>query len=129
MRTVLIALPLILTLPAVARADPPSRVGTCSATVIKSIGTRFEDKLVKPKPDDIDNGTTVALVNGTYGVSYEFVDAVYRSKPGDRVITCLVSVPKNCPKGDDRGRMYTTTNLRTLQSWTMSDSQHMCGGA
>jgi hypothetical protein len=25
--------------------------------------------------------------------------------------------------------MYTTTNLRTLDSWTLPDSQHMCGGA
>ena len=31
--------------------------------------------------------------------------------------------------GDARGRIYTTTNLRTLESWTMPDSEHQCGGA
>ena len=30
---------------------------------------------------------------------------------------CLVSIPPHCPKGDNRGLVYTTTNLRTLESW------------
>ena len=42
---------------------------------------------------------------------------------------CLTSIPKHCPPGDDRGRKYTATNLRTRGSWSMADSQHMCGGA
>ncbi|ACL57275.1 conserved hypothetical protein [Methylobacterium nodulans ORS 2060] len=112
-----------------AAARPPSKVGMCSASVIVRIGTRFSDKLVKPKGDGVDEGTTVQLKNGVYGVSYEYVPEVGRSRVGDKVMTCLVSVPKGCPKGDDRGKAYTTTNLRTQESWTMSDSQHMCGGA
>ncbi|KQP10122.1 hypothetical protein ASF28_02900 [Methylobacterium sp. Leaf99] len=112
-----------------ALAQPPKKVGTCSASVIVRIGTRFSDKLVKPKGDGMDEGTTVDLKNGVYGVSYEYVPEIGRSRVGDKVLTCLVSVPKGCPKGDDRGKTYTTTNLRTEGSWTLSDSQHMCGGA
>jgi hypothetical protein len=41
----------------------------------------------------------------------------------------LVSIPRHCPKGDNRGRVYRTTNLRTHKSWKLPDSEHMCGGA
>ena len=42
---------------------------------------------------------------------------------------CLKSVPKHCPPGDERGKVYTVTNLRTHQSFSLSDSPHECGGA
>jgi hypothetical protein len=42
---------------------------------------------------------------------------------------CLVQLPFACPAGDVRGRWYTTTNLRTLESWTLPDAEHGCGGA
>ena len=90
---------------------------------------RLANRIAKPKGDGIDEGTSVDLKNGVYGVSYAYVDAVARSRVGDRVMTCLVLLPTGCPRGDDRGKMYTTTNLRTLDSWTLPDSQHMCGGA
>lgn len=77
----------------------------------------------------MDEGTSVELRNGVYGISYEYVPAIGRSRIGDKVMTCLASVPEGCPKGDSRGKFYTTTNLRTQESWTLPDSQHMCGGA
>lgn len=120
---------LTLAMTSAATAQMPKKVGACSASVITRIGTRFSDKLVKPKSGDMDEGTSVELKNGVYGISYEFVPAVAQSRVGDKVMTCLVSVPKGCPKGDDRGKMYTTTNLRTQESWTLPDAQHMCGGA
>lgn len=107
----------------------PKGVGECSQTKIKQIGTRFGERLVKPKSIDMDSGTSVVLSNGVYGVSYSYVEAVAHSRVGDKVLTCLVSLPKNCPRGDDRGKSYTTTNLRTRESWTLPDAQHMCGGA
>ena len=55
--------------------------------------------------------------------------AIARSRPGDPIRLCLVSIPKHCPPGDDRGRFYKATNLRTGKSWTLPDSEHMCGGA
>lgn len=41
----------------------------------------------------------------------------------------LIFVPKDCPPGDDRGRVYETTNLRTHEVWQTHDDPHMCGGA
>jgi hypothetical protein len=51
------------------------------------------------------------------------------SKPRDPVKLCLISIPKNCPPGDNRGKVYTATNLRTKKTFTLPDSQHSCGGA
>jgi hypothetical protein len=111
-----------------ARAgELPKRVGQCVKTTIKSIETRFVDSSTnKPIPG---SGSAVNFENGGYQVSYDTVPAIQHSKAGDAVRMCLVSIPSNCPKGDDRGRQYRTTNLRTHKSWTLRDSEHMCGGA
>jgi len=99
----------------------PTRVGQCVHTSIKEIGTRLENMP--------GSGSAVSFKNGGDQVGYKTVPAIDHSKPGDPVRMCLVSIPRNCPKGDDRGRVYRTTNLRTHQTWTMPDSAHMCGGA
>lgn len=99
----------------------PKQVGQCTNTTIKSVETRLEGVA--------DSGSAVAFQNGGYQVSYDTVPEVEQSRRGDPVRMCLVSIPKNCPKGDDRGRFYRTTNLRTNQSWNLPDSEHMCGGA
>ncbi|HUB65517.1 MAG TPA: hypothetical protein VL996_13930 [Methylocella sp.] len=111
-----------------ARADDlPAKVGDCSKTTIKSIGTRLIDESTnKPIPG---SGSAVNFENGGYQVSYDTVPAIDHSKAGDPVEMCLVAVPSNCPEGDDRGRLYKTTNLRTHKSWSLRDSEHMCGGA
>jgi hypothetical protein len=75
------------------------------------------------------SGSAVTFNNGGYNVSYDLVDAIRDSRIGDHVMICLVYAPKDCPPGDDRGKTYTVTNLRTLESWTLPDSEHMCGGA
>jgi hypothetical protein len=106
---------------------PPTVVGTCRMTRIKQVTQRLEEgdtgKAVA------NSGSTVVLANGVYGVSYDQVAAVNRSRAGDPVRTCLVSIPQDCPPGDERGREYKTINLRTHQSWTLPDAEHMCGGA
>ncbi len=107
-------------------ARPPARVGSCATTTIRWIGTRLQDENERPIPG---TGSAVELANGVYGVSYGRVRAVERSRVGDRVRTCLVSIPRGCPPGDERGREYRTTNLRTRQSWTLPDAAHGCGGA
>lgn len=104
----------------------PRRLGECARTTIRSVGTRLEEQDGQPVPG---SGSDVLLANGVYGVSYEQEPPVDRSRPGDRVLTCLVGIPRGCPPGDDRGRSYTTTNLRTGESWTLPDASHMCGGA
>jgi hypothetical protein len=100
--------------------DLPTRVGECVTTTITEIGTRL---------DTPGSGSTVSFENGGTQVGYDTVPAIDQSRTGDPVRMCLESVPHNCPKGDDRGRVYQVTNLRTHQSWSRADSSHMCGGA
>lgn len=108
----------------------PERVGRCTATAVDSVhprlgegdGSRFTDA-------DFDSGTGIEFRNGGYQVSYSREPALIASKPGDRVVMCLVSLPHHCPPGDDRGRTYMVTNARTGGTWLLADSQHMCGGA
>ncbi|WP_019906713.1 hypothetical protein [Methylobacterium sp. 77] len=107
----------------------PKSVGTCSRTTITEIGDRFGGAITGAGKSDAASGTAVSYANGGYQISYSRIAALERSKVGDAVMVCLVSVPKDCPKGDDRGRVYTTTNLRSGDVWSMPDSQHMCGGA
>jgi hypothetical protein len=111
---------------AASRGGMPHVPGTCSFTRIKQVTNRLEDGAGHPVPD---SGSAVILENGVYGVSYDTVPEVQHSRRGDRVLTCLVKLPTNCPRGDDRGKLYTTTNLRTEESWTLPDAEHMCGGA
>lgn len=112
-----------------ARRDdpPPVRPGNCAYTHIRTVGFRLQEGVNGPPIRG--SGSSVAFANGLYQVSYEQVPAADRSRRGDPVYICLVRLPTNCPPGDDRGRIYTTTNLRTLESWTLPDSQHSCGGA
>jgi hypothetical protein len=101
--------------------DLPKRVGDCADPAIKSIGIRLEGVP--------DSGSAVSFENGGYQVGYDRVPTIEQSRNRDPVRMCLVSLPRNCPKGDDRGRTYRTTDLRTHQSWSLADSTHMCGGA
>jgi len=114
-----------------AYADPkptdplPKNILQCGGSVITLIGGRLEGD------SNFSTGTTVAFKNGGLQVSYEKEVPIVKSKVGDHVLICLVFIPnpKDCPPGDARGRQYTTTNLRTLESWTLPDSEHNCGGA
>lgn len=129
-RLVLAAAFILASQPAEAqrRAGPqPVALGTCAQTRIADVTQRLEDgRTHRVIPD---SGSAVEFANGLYQVSYDQVPAVNRSRRGDAVYICLVRLPHNCPPGDRRGRIYTTTNLRTLESWTLPDSQHSCGGA
>jgi hypothetical protein len=101
----------------------PTKVRQCAETTITEIGGRLEGDA------NFETGTYVAFANDGMQISYDRVEAVVDSKIGDPVRMCLTGIPKDCPPGDDRGRVYRTTNLRTGESWEMADSQHMCGGA
>lgn len=107
--------------------DPlPVRVLDCGGAIITKISDRFGNMA----PNE-DSGSTVELNNGGYSVDYGLVPAIKNSKVGQHVLVCLVYIPDpdQCPPGDLRGRVYTVTNLTTLESWTLPDSQHGCGGA
>jgi hypothetical protein len=132
---IVIPLSALLLLPVMAsaqrRAAPPSaiptRVGTCAFTHIRQVTQRLEDGVThRVLPG---SGSAVKLANGLYQVSYDQVPAVNRSRRGDPAWTCLMRLPQHCPPGDNRGKLYTTTNMRTISSWTLPDSEHSCGGA
>jgi hypothetical protein len=102
-------------------ADPlPTKVGACSTTTITDIGYRL---------DTPDSGSAIVYANGGGQVSYDTIPEIHRSRIGDKVKLCLVSLPEDCPPDDDRGKVYRATNLRTGEAWEAPDSQHSCGGA
>jgi hypothetical protein len=104
-----------------AQAEPlPTQVGACSQTTVTDIGYRLGDP---------GTGSAISYGNGGVQVSYDDIPEIHRSQIGDLVTLCLVSVPEDCPPGDDRGKIYRATNLRTGESWEAPDSQHSCGGA
>lgn len=103
----------------------PKRVGSCVETSISKITDRFGKALGTSGV----SGTIVYFANGGHQVSYDTENSISRSKLGDRVSMCLKFVPKDCPPGDERGKIYNTRNLRTEEAWTLPDEQHSCGGA
>jgi hypothetical protein len=118
----------ILSWPGIGSAQPlPMREGTCVRTQVAELGERLRDG--PNGPYIAGSGSAVRFTNGGSQVAYTDVKAVQNSRAGDPVFMCLIRIPQGCPKGDARGRVYTTTNLRTLESWTMPDSEHECGGA
>lgn len=108
-------------------AKPPTKVGRCSETFVARVGTRLVDGGVGQPI--AGSGTSINFTNGIYLVSYDTVPAAQASKLKDKVKMCLDSVPKNCPPGDNRGKVYKVVNYRTKGQFRMSDSQHSCGGA
>jgi hypothetical protein len=125
---------LVLALPAAALAQsrarndpPPVRPGSCAFTHVRQVTQRLEDGVTHGVIPD--SGSAVQFANGLYQVSYGQVAAVNASRRGDPVWICLMKLPQNCPPGDNRGKLYTTTNLRTEESWTLPDAEHGCGGA
>jgi hypothetical protein len=99
----------------------PTKVGQCTATTIKAISTRLDGIA--------DSGDQVTYANGAMGVSYDTIKGLKGARAGDAVKLCLVTIPDGCPPGDDRGKVYRATDLRTHASWQASDSEHICGGA
>jgi hypothetical protein len=113
--------------PAARNDPPPTRPGTCAFTHVRQVSQRLEDGVTHRVIPG--SGSAASFANGLYQVSYDQVRAVNASRRGDPVWICLMRLPQNCPPGDNRGRLYTTTNLRTEDSWTLPDSEHGCGGA
>jgi hypothetical protein len=119
---VVTAILLFAAVPSKSRAESiPTRVGQCANTRVVKVGTRLEDVA--------GSGTAINFSNGISLISYDTVPQAEESKSGDEVKICLKSIPKNCPPNDDRGKVYTVTNLRTKKKFTLPDSQHQCGGS
>ena len=128
----LILLPIFVNLLAIsfsaAAKSLPTRIGECRETRIVQITTRWGGPLTYDK-DDSASGSFVIFRNGGTQMSFSKIEELIRSRVHDRVRMCLVSIPELCPPNDDRGRSYTTTNLRTGETWTLPDDTRVCGGA
>ncbi|MFH1401420.1 MAG: hypothetical protein ABIG40_00380 [Parcubacteria group bacterium] len=105
----------------------PTEVDQCVTTTVSKIGTRLVDGITGQGVEG--SGSAIEYLNGGYQVSYDIIEGIENSVPGDVVNLCLIAVPKECPPGDDRGKLYRAINLRTGESWEALDAQHMCGGA
>jgi hypothetical protein len=100
----------------------PAQVGECAETRITQV---TEDVQGAP-----GGGTFVRYENGGNQISYEKLPGLLSSEIGDPVRLCLASVAEGCPPGDERGRFYEGTNLRTGESWEAPSSLVLdCGGA
>jgi hypothetical protein len=109
------------TQPAAATNALPTAVGDCTQTTVREVGTRLEGTP--------GSGSAISYADGGSQVSYDQVPGIDASQAGDPIKLCLVSLPQDCPPGDDRGKVYSATNLRTNQTWSEADSEHSCGGA
>ena len=94
------------------------RMGACTVTTVIFVGWRAGN-----------TGSVIEYANGLWQVDYNLIAGIHNSRRGDGVRLCLTDTPKNCPKGDERGRTYKATNLRTRETWSGINSEHSCGGA
>ena len=106
---------------AAVAAGLPTRIGQGTQTKVAEVTSRLEGAP--------DSGSAIVYANGGVQVSYDRIRGIEKSRRGDRIKLCLIFVPSDCPPGDDRGRIYRATNLRTHAVWEAPDSAHSCGGA
>jgi len=105
----------------------PSAIGQCASTHIKTLTARLgDDPLETASPDA---GSAATFTNGGGAVSYDREPGLAASKVGEPVVMCLISIPRDCPGDDDRGRVYYSLDLVAKGSWALPDSEHLCGGA
>ena len=105
----------------------PIKVGECSKTIVLRVETRLMN--VSTCKFMEGTGSAIKYTNGGYQVSYGTIQGIENSRAGDEINLCLLSIPTDCPLGDNRGKYYGGTNLRTGETWQLPDSEHMCGGA
>jgi len=104
-----------------AEAQVLPAVGQCFSTKVHDTGYRLEGTP--------DSGTSVTFEDGHSMVDYSVSIAASRWKVGDPMRLCVISLPTNCPKDDNRGVTYKASNIRAKDDWTAADSEHECGGA
>lgn len=104
----------------------PTKPAQCVKTRIKEVATRFGNPLAA---DNADQGIYVGYANGGGVISYDRDKSFDGVAVGQPAVLCLVTIPRDCPAGDNRGRLYYTLDEATHGSWLTTDSQHSCGGA
>jgi uncharacterized protein len=110
-----------------AEQPMPTKIGECALTHITQLTTRFaEGELASASPED---GSVVVFANDGSLISYDREPGLVASHVGDPAAICLMSIPRDCPAGDGRGKVYYGVDLVVKSTWMLPDSQHMCGGA
>ncbi len=105
-----------------------TQIGKCTDTFIEQIST-WSRSSERSRASFVGSGASVNLTNGIYLVSYDEIAPLKKFKVGEKVKLCLLSIPRDCPPGDSRGRTYRLLSYRTRQSVKLPNSQHSCGGA
>jgi hypothetical protein len=96
-------------------------LGQCIYTSVDKVDTRLAGVP--------GSGSAITFRTGLWLGSYDSIPQAESSRSGDFVKVCLIFIPENCPPGDERGKRYRVTNLRTKEAFTLPDSSHGCGGA
>lgn len=113
--------------PAHADQPLPSSIGECAFSHIATLTARLGDDPLETA--SLEAGSAGTFTNGGTAVSYDREPGLASSKVGDPVVMCLISIPRDCRKSDERGRVYYAVDLAAKGTWALPDSQHMCGGA
>lgn len=117
--------------------DLPTKIGKCADSFVAEKTTRFEDAVPGEAGGEVNIGFANGLGVYITEVPYLSNDAnpdkhLYHSQDfvkGDKVKICLISVPQECPPGDERGKAYSVTNYKNKKTFSGVDSWHSCGGA
>jgi len=115
----------------------PKKVGDCVDSSIAEKVTRFEGAVAGEAGGEVavqlKNGISLYIQNIANFPSTENADKYMFSTndflKGDKVKVCLQELPTDCPKGDDRGKIYSVTNYKNNLSFVGVDAWHLCGGA
>lgn len=115
----------------------PKKVGDCVDSSIAEKVTRFEGAIAGEAGGEVavqlKNGVSLYIQSIANFPSSENADKYMFSTNdflnGDKVKLCLLELPTDCPKGDDRGKVYSVTNYKNNMSFVGVDAWHLCGGA
>lgn len=115
----------------------PKKVGDCVDSSIAKKLTRFEDAVAGEVGGEVavqlKNGVSLYIQSIANLPSSENADKYMFSTndflKGDKVKLCLLELPTDCQKGDDRGKIYSVTNYKNTMSFMGVDAWHLCGGA
>ncbi len=115
----------------------PKTVGDCVDSSIAEKLTRFEGAIAGEAGGEVavqlKNGISLYIQNIANFPGTENADKYMFSTndflKGDKVKLCLQALPTDCPKGDDRGKIYSVTNYKNNMSFVGVDAWHLCGGA
>lgn len=113
----------------------PAQVGACIESKIADKFFRlwaFDDPEIPEEEYAIGKEIVLKLQDGMFLYTEHIGDTFLASDnfaAGNPVQLCLVSLPTDCPPGDDRGKEYSLLDRRTGFSGIYIDSWHLCGGA